>query len=181
MGSPLPWVSNALATPDAPISAAAPHSAKTKPRLLPRLLMVNPPGSPDQLNQVYKLGAAMPSREVAKSTGRSPLVFRVRQTVRLFLSCRDTAIIASPQTTEGFDAKDSVGAGDVRRARGGLRSLLAGRRPFWRRGPITHRLKKLPVGGPGPRCPWGRTWVCGPYGCGCAPCGGRYWYRPWRY
>ena len=87
----------------------------------------------------------MPSREVAKSTGQSPLVFRVRQTVRLFLSCRDTAIIASPQTTEGFDAKDSVGAGDVRRARGGLRSLLPGRGPFRRRGPITHRLKKLPV------------------------------------
>jgi hypothetical protein len=62
----------------------------------------------------------MPSREVAKPTGQSPLVFRMRQTVRLFLSCRDTAIIASPQTTEGFDAKDSVGAGDVRRAWGSL-------------------------------------------------------------
>lgn len=62
----------------------------------------------------------MPSREVAKWTGQSPLVFRMRQTVRLFLSCRDTAIIASPQTTEGFDAKDSVGAGDIRRAWGGL-------------------------------------------------------------
>jgi hypothetical protein len=36
------------------------------------------------------------------------------------LSCRDTAIIGSPQATEGFDAKDSVGAGDVRRAWGGL-------------------------------------------------------------
>ncbi len=62
----------------------------------------------------------MPSREAAKPTGQSPLVFRMRQTVRLFLSCRDTAIIASPQTTEGFDAKDSVGAGDVRRDWGGL-------------------------------------------------------------
>src|SRR4029077_18577648 len=44
----------------------------------------------------------------------------MRQRVRLFLSCRDTAIIASPQTTEGFDAKHSVGAGDVRRDWGGL-------------------------------------------------------------
>jgi hypothetical protein len=59
--------------------------------------MVNPPGSPDQLNQAYKLGVPMPSREVAKWTGQSPLVFRMRQTVRLFLSCRETAIIASPQ------------------------------------------------------------------------------------
>ena len=105
-----------LATLDAPMSAAAPHSAKTRPRLL----MVDPPGSPDQLNQAYKLGAPMPSREVAKWTGQSPLVFRMRQTVRLFLSCRDTAIMASPQTTEGFDAKDGVGAGNVRRAWGGL-------------------------------------------------------------
>jgi hypothetical protein len=56
----------------------------------------------------------MPSREVAKWTGQSPLIFRMRQTVR------DTAIIGSPQATEGFDAKDSVGAGDVRRAWGGL-------------------------------------------------------------
>jgi len=56
----------------------------------------------------------MPSREVAKSTGQSPLLFRI------FLSCREMAIIASPQATEGFDAKDSVGAGDVRRAWGGL-------------------------------------------------------------
>ena len=62
----------------------------------------------------------MPSREVAKPTGQSPLVFRMRHTVRLFLSCRDTAIIGAPQATEGFDAKDSVGAGDVRRAWGGL-------------------------------------------------------------
>ena len=35
--------------------------------------------------------------------------------------------------------------------------------------------------GAGPRCPWGRTWVCGPAGCWCAPCGRGYWYRPWRY
>jgi len=62
----------------------------------------------------------MPSREVAKSTGQSPLGFRLRQTVRLFLSSRDTVIIDAPQTTEDFDAKDSVGAGDVRRDRGGL-------------------------------------------------------------
>jgi hypothetical protein len=82
--------------------------------------MVNPPDPPDQLNQAYKLGASMPSREVAKWTGQSPLVFRMRQTVRLFLSCREAAIIASPQTTEGFDAKDGVGAGDVRRAWGGM-------------------------------------------------------------
>jgi hypothetical protein len=40
-------------------------------------------------------------------------------------------------------------------------------------------VEKVACGGPGPRCPWGRTWVCGPYRCGCAPCGG-YW-RPWRY
>jgi hypothetical protein len=90
----------------------------------------------------------MPSREAAKPTGQSPLVFRMRQTVRLFLSCRDTAIIASPQTTEGFDAKDSVGAGDVRRAWGSLlvRFCRVGD-PFRRRGPITPRLKKLPVAG----------------------------------
>jgi hypothetical protein len=62
----------------------------------------------------------MPSREVAKSTGQSPSIFRKRQRVRLFLSCGEMAIIASPQATEGFDAKDSVGAGDVRRAWGGL-------------------------------------------------------------
>jgi len=48
-------------------------------------------------------------------------------------------------------------------------------------GPNYSPIEKIACGGPGPRCPWGRTWVCGPYGCGCAPCGGRYWYRPWRY
>src|SRR5262245_59962734 len=116
------------------------------------------PGSPDQLNQVYKLGSSMPSREVAKSTRRSPLVFRMRQTV--FLMWRDTAIIDTPQTTEEFDAI---------------------RRPFRRRGVNYSPIEKVACGGPGPRCPWGRTWVCGPYGCGCAPCGGRYWYCPWRY
>jgi hypothetical protein len=42
-------------------------------------------------------------------------------------------------------------------------------------------IEKAACGGPGPRCPWGRTWVCGPYRCWCAPCGGGYWYRPWRY
>ncbi len=43
-------------------------------------------------------------------------------------------------------------------------------------------VEKVACGGPGPRCPWGSTWRCGPYGgCGCVPCGGRYWYRPWRY
>jgi hypothetical protein len=42
--------------------------------------------------------------------------------------------------------------------------------------------------GPGPRCPWGRTWVCGPRGfCKCVRCGGfygtpwRYPLRPWRW
>src|SRR5262245_24646761 len=80
------------------------------------------PGSRDQLNQVYKLGPSMPSREVAKSTRRSPLVFRMRQTV--FLMWRDTAIIDTPQTTEEFDAI---------------------RRPFRRRGSITPRLKRSPV------------------------------------
>src|SRR5262245_7028418 len=118
IGSPLPWVSNARATPGAPTSAAAPHSAKTKPRFL----MINPPGSPDQLNQVYKLGSSMPSREVASSTRRSPLVFRMRQTV--FLTWRDTAIINTPQTMEEFDAI---------------------RRPFRRRGSFTPRLKRSPV------------------------------------
>ena len=37
-------------------------------------------------------------------------------------------------------------------------------------------------GGPGPNCPWGRTWVCRPAGCWCAPCGGYYrpyWRRRW--
>ena len=42
-------------------------------------------------------------------------------------------------------------------------------------------IEKVACGGPGPRCPWGRTWVCGPRGCWCAPCGRGYWYRPWRY
>jgi hypothetical protein len=41
-------------------------------------------------------------------------------------------------------------------------------------------IEKVACGGPGPRCPWGRTWVCGPYRCFCAPCRGG-WYRPWRY
>jgi hypothetical protein len=40
-------------------------------------------------------------------------------------------------------------------------------------------VEKVACGGPGPNCPWGRTWVCRPRGCWCAPCGG-YW-RPWRY
>jgi hypothetical protein len=42
--------------------------------------------------------------------------------------------------------------------------------------------------GAGPRCPWGRTWVCGPRGfCRCVRCGGyyggplRYPLRPWRW
>jgi hypothetical protein len=43
-------------------------------------------------------------------------------------------------------------------------------------------VEKVACGGPGPRCPWGSRWACGPYGgCGCVPCGGGYWYRPWRY
>jgi hypothetical protein len=42
-------------------------------------------------------------------------------------------------------------------------------------------IEKVACGGPGPRCPWGRTWVCGPYRCFCAPCRRGYWYRPWRY
>jgi len=32
----------------------------------------------------------------------------------------------------------------------------------------------------GPRCPLGRTWVCGPNRCACAPCG-VYYGAPWRY
>ena len=43
-------------------------------------------------------------------------------------------------------------------------------------GPHYSPIEKAACGGPGPRCAWGRTWVCGPYGCGCAPCGGRYWW-----
>ena len=35
-------------------------------------------------------------------------------------------------------------------------------------GPNYSPIEKIACGGPGPRCPWGRTWVCGPYGCGCA-------------
>jgi hypothetical protein len=42
-------------------------------------------------------------------------------------------------------------------------------------------MERVACGGPGPRCPWGTTWVCGPYRCWCAPCGRGYWYRPWRY
>ena len=136
------------------MSAAAPHSAKTRPRLL----MVDPPGSPDQLNQAYKLGAPMPSREVAKWTGQSPLVFRMRQTVRLFLSCRETAIIASPQQRRD-SMRETVLTLVTFGALGRLvRSLLPGRRPFRCRALITPRLKKLPVadlarvthgGGPG--------------------------------
>jgi hypothetical protein len=43
-------------------------------------------------------------------------------------------------------------------------------------------IEKVGCSGAG-RCPWGRTWVCGPRGCGCAPCGGGYgggygWRRP---
>jgi hypothetical protein len=48
-------------------------------------------------------------------------------------------------------------------------------------GPNYSPIEKAACGGPGPRCPWGRTWVCGPAGCWCAPCGRGYWYRPWRY
>ena len=32
----------------------------------------------------------------------------------------------------------------------------------------------------GSRCPLGRTWVCAPRGCSCAPCG-VYYGAPWRY
>ena len=32
----------------------------------------------------------------------------------------------------------------------------------------------------GSRCPFGRTWVCAPRGCSCAPCG-VYYGAPWRY
>jgi hypothetical protein len=32
----------------------------------------------------------------------------------------------------------------------------------------------------GPRCPLGRTWVCGAKGCVCAQCG-VYYGAPWRY
>jgi hypothetical protein len=104
------------------------------------------PGSPDQLNQVYKLGASMPSPEVRRRQARVPWLFACGQRVRLFLSCRDTAIIDAPQTTEEFDAKRQCWRWR-RSARLGrlVRSLLPGRRPFQRRGPITPRLKKLPV------------------------------------
>jgi hypothetical protein len=50
--------------------------------------------------------------------------------------------------------------------------------PFAVTAPATNYspIERVGCGGPG-RCPWGRTWVCGPYGrCGCAPCGG-YGYR----
>jgi hypothetical protein len=40
-------------------------------------------------------------------------------------------------------------------------------------------VERVACGGPGPNCPWGRTWVCRPRGCWCAPCGG--YYRPWRW
>jgi hypothetical protein len=42
-------------------------------------------------------------------------------------------------------------------------------------------IEKVACGGPGPRCPWGSRWACGPYRCGCVPCGRGYWWRPWRY
>ena len=40
-------------------------------------------------------------------------------------------------------------------------------------------VERVACGGPGPNCLWGRTWVCRPRGCWCAPCGG--YYRPWRW
>jgi hypothetical protein len=49
------------------------------------------------------------------------------------------------------------------------------------------QIEKVGCSGPGPRCPWGRTWLCGPRGCWCAPCGGYYAapyvhpLRPWRW
>lgn len=62
----------------------------------------------------------MPSREVAKWTGQSPLVFpHAANGPPLFVVPRGGYHRFSA-TTEGFDAEDSVGAGDVRRAWGGL-------------------------------------------------------------
>jgi hypothetical protein len=45
--------------------------------------------------------------------------------------------------------------------------------------PVTKYSPVESVGCSGPgRCPWGRHWVCGPYGrCGCVACGGVY--RPY--
>jgi hypothetical protein len=61
---------------------------------------------------------------------------------------------------------------------------LAGTAPAMNYSPV----EKVACGGPGPNCPWGRTWVCGPHRCWCAPCGGRYYgapyvypLRPWRW
>jgi hypothetical protein len=60
---------------------------------------------------------------------------------------------------------------------------LAGTAPALSYSPV----ERVACGGPGPNCPWGRTWVCGPRGCWCAPCGryygGPYVYplRPWRW
>ena len=61
------------------------------------------------------------------------------------MSCRDTAIIASPQTTEGFDAKDSVGAGDVRRDWGGLLVRLCRIGDHSGAGAIFPRLRRPPA------------------------------------
>lgn len=53
--------------------------------------------------------------------------------------------------------------------------------------PATHSspIQSIACGGPGPYCPPGRTRVCGPAGCWCAPCGGYVvpgpYFRPWRW
>jgi hypothetical protein len=55
--------------------------------------------------------------------------------------------------------------------------------------PLSSPVETVGCGGPGPYCPSGRTRVCGPAGCWCAPCGGYYrpywgpgpYYRPWRW
>lgn len=100
----------------------------------------------------------MPSREVAKWTGQSPLVFRMRQTVRLFLSCRETAIIASPQQRRDSMRKTVLALVTFGALGAACSFALPGRRSFRRRALITPRLKKLPVadlarvahgGGPG--------------------------------
>jgi hypothetical protein len=45
--------------------------------------------------------------------------------------------------------------------------------------PQSSPVETVACGGFGPYCPPGRTRVCGPAGCWCAPCGG--YYRPyWR-
>jgi hypothetical protein len=71
----------------------------------------------------------------------------------------------------------------------GLLAFKAEATPMLPSIPQSSPVEAVACGGPGPYCPPGRTRVCGPAGCWCAPCGGYYrpywgpgpYYRPWRW